>query len=116
MLILLSVALGLVGQTGLGALGEVHELAEHPETILAHAPHMPPHEHSSDAASDDHEAGNLMHALVHHAHCGSHTAAIPADDLALPHLCGTAANPSANLTCQVFAAHSATPFRPPKAA
>jgi hypothetical protein len=101
--------LAVLSNPVLAAVGDLHEAAtasaDHLHAVQDHA------DMTTDAADPD-EAGDLLHALMHAAHCCGHLVAIPSS-FALP---AAAPMPHAPPASGVFALHSRTPemaLRPP---
>ena len=107
-------ALGLVLQPVLGKWGEAHELIAH-ASANSHNDHNLPHEHDSPSHSDDADAGDPMHLLLHYAHCCGHSA-WAAQDLTPPSLAWFTEPPVDTTVGTLAPSHAATPFRPPIAA
>ena len=76
--LLLACAIGLVGQSLLAVVGEMHEVVAHGEVSHAHASHHESHQHDADhhdvpgTGEPDTEGGGTLHVLLHHVHTCSH--------------------------------------------
>jgi hypothetical protein len=101
--------LAVLSNPVLAAIGDLHETAQ---ASVDHLHAVQEHPQGQTGAMDPDEAGDLLHALMHAAHCCGHLVAIPSS-FALP---ATAALPHASPLAGVFALHSRTPdmaLRPP---
>jgi hypothetical protein len=78
--LLLACAIGLVAQSMLAVVGEMHEVVAHGELSHGHSSHHEAHQHDADhheapdTEDPDHEGGGTLHVLLHHAHSCSHCA------------------------------------------
>ena len=107
------VALSLVSQPVLAALGELHEAKAHPVTAGLHLEHRAPDSRlASDANSSSEEDGTL-HLLLHFAHCCVQTTAMPAIDSLRLAMVPAARLSSAPLDAPQPDARLRQPFRPP---
>jgi len=112
--VLLVLALGLMVQPVLGALGEVHEFTAHTDSAHGHTDHNLPHEHAVAAQADDErDVGGPMHQLLHYAHCCGHSAGLASAELPLPSFHWVATPPGDSQASSVVPSHATTPFRPP---
>lgn len=81
-------ALTLVLQPVMAAVGEMHELAHDPSGTHSHVLHAPDAGTAAEAADrDDHEATDMVHLMLHFAHCCAATAAVlptPTPSIGMP--------------------------------
>ncbi len=111
--LMLVVALSLIAQPMLNALGEMHELAAHADSASRHDAHYQPHVLGATTQVDDHDAGSPMHALLHYAHCCGHLIGLAGIEPSLPGAHWPHAQPTDTVAYVIASARVTTPFRPP---
>src|SRR5687768_6290402 len=76
--LLLACAIGLVAQSLLAVVGEMHEVVAHGEFSHGHSSHHDAHQHEASqreapgTEAPDTEGGGTLHVLLHHVHACSH--------------------------------------------
>lgn len=104
------VALCMVLQPVLAATGDLHELFDHPEQVVMHVDGTG---HHGATESGDDEPAELLHTLLHVAHCCGQTVSF---DLVSPSAGWTQASDPLPLnvaTAPMLQPRRGTPFRPP---
>ncbi|UWX04559.1 hypothetical protein H1235_07205 [Pseudoxanthomonas sp. NC8] len=103
--------LGLVWQSLLGPLGDLHEMMEHGGMEMAHPAGLDIHDEPvhGDATGDD----GIPHALLHYAHCCGHVMALPSVAIGCTLPAPAASQPMLHASARSPAAHLSGPFRPP---
>jgi hypothetical protein len=110
--LLVLLALCLVSQPVLAALGEMHESRVHPESATLHLDQVGAH---ADGAAQDESEGTL-HLLLHFAHCCGQTTAVFATSVLIPTLVPTHGERLAPPSAPRITTRLNPPFRPPIAA
>jgi hypothetical protein len=115
--VLLLFALCLVVQPVLGALGELHENAEHAGAAAAlHQWHAQPHADAHGVVpphGTPAEEGGALHLLLHFAHCCGQSVGLAVDTLVAAGMRIDAARPLPPTAIRRLGAHLTSPFRPP---
>lgn len=106
-------ALSLIAQPMLSALGEMHELLAHAGSGGRHAEHSLPHAPASLSQADRHDAGSPLHALLHSAHCCGQVVGLTGIESSVASVRWPPAQPDDALLHAFVGTRLATPFRPP---
>ncbi|MCB1569440.1 MAG: hypothetical protein KDI69_11570 [Xanthomonadales bacterium] len=110
--LLVLLALCLVTQPVLAALGEMHERRVHPESATLHLDQVGSH---ADGAAHD-ESEDTLHLLLHFAHCCGQTTAVFAANIWTPAPLPTRSERLAPSSAPRITTRLNPPFRPPIAA
>lgn len=114
MLMLALFVLGGMAQQAFGTAGELHEFTVHADSAAGHSSHFTPHPHDEVAMdSEDTEAQDPAHLLLHYAHCCGHTAGLQGGEPPRLGIQPVAAALPAAMTRSIVPSPAATPFRPP---
>ncbi|MCF7221542.1 hypothetical protein [Marilutibacter chinensis] len=125
LLVLALLVLGVLAKPVLASIGEVHELQHDPSGQHLHLGQNGDHDIASDGVHVDHrlqsdapadapsDDGNLLHELLHFAHCcGQSPQSVPAAAMTVPAIAGDATGP-ANAAAPAPDHRSQDVFRPP---
>jgi hypothetical protein len=80
--LLLVLALCMAFQPVLAAVGELHELAQHEESVPGHLDGAWDSHGPEDAAGTSHDPNETLHVLLHFAHCCGHSNGLTTGGLA----------------------------------
>lgn len=111
---LMVLAFGLVAQSMIGPLGEMHEVVAHAGADHGLAGYGVPHHHDDATGGEPGtDTGEPLHLLLHHSHCCGHSAWIPGGQ-SVPVICGlTVASLPVDTARRIPASEATAPFRPP---
>jgi len=110
----LLLALCLVVQPVLGAIGELHEADAHAATAAMHLDPDTLHPDLATAGASGHDDGDMRHQLLHFAHCCGQSASHAHPDMRTLLLAiEVAATSTRDLRPPARDPHLGVPFRPP---